>query len=768
MGHTSRNMALAGWLGRAPLARALASLLAAIVLTLTFGQPPAPRVTTPTAGPISLERARADVRVLTREAGHTGSPGNAQRRRYILEQLERAGVTGEVQSTDAAVSLLGRVVAARVHNVVARLPGRERGPAVLLSAHYDAVPNSPGAGDDAAGVATLLETARVLRASAPLRRDVLFLFTDGEELGLLGAEAFVGQHPLAREVGWVLNFEARGSRGVSAMYETSLPNAELLGIFSRVAPRPVASSLIASLSRVLPNDTDFTVYRRAGMAGYAFAFADGFEDYHRATDTVHRLDARSLSHHLSYAVPLARELAEHPPARGSAAPRQQDVVYFDVLGRAVVSYPLWLALASGGLAFAAWLLVVVYGRRAGLASWSGVAWGLLGVAGSLIGPMVAVSLLEWLLARGLGLPLRQRIEWASGLLVAHVSLGLAVCFEVYRRLLRRASAAELELGSWGAGALLALLLAAAVPGASYAPALSTLPGIAGWWWRRGPSSRSAASAVWGSALGLLPAVFFGVSVGFAFFVLVGTQLPAVTLLAVGWGAALLLPWSAELWQARSRVAQLSLALLALLVSGSAVVLGRTRPSAPTFTDLYYAFDVATKGARYSATTGLSHPALRQFLLEQAAPPSPLPPSELTLEGRVALASGRYRQTLLLRPATGARCVTLTQIAGARVLELSINGQAPRPNVRFSPELDKKLWTLVTGQRPLDAFNFGYCGGRGEPVRLELLTAGRTLFFEISDTHDGLPAGALDLEQLAPKLHFDLNGNRTLIGHRVQL
>jgi len=86
---------------------------------------------------------------------------------------------------------------------------------VLLVAHYDSVPTGPGANDDGVGVATLLETARALTASAPLQNDVIFLFTDSEETGLLGAQAFVTEHLWAKEVEVVLNFEGRGNGGLN-------------------------------------------------------------------------------------------------------------------------------------------------------------------------------------------------------------------------------------------------------------------------------------------------------------------------------------------------------------------------------------------------------------------------------------------------------------------------------------------------------------------------------------------------------------------------
>jgi hypothetical protein len=76
-----------------------------------------------------------------------------------------------------------------LQNLTAVLPGREAGE-IVLSAHYDTVPVSPGAGDDASGVGTVLTAMRDL-ARTPLRHGVRAIFFDGEEAGLLGSRAWV-------------------------------------------------------------------------------------------------------------------------------------------------------------------------------------------------------------------------------------------------------------------------------------------------------------------------------------------------------------------------------------------------------------------------------------------------------------------------------------------------------------------------------------------------------------------------------------------------
>src|SRR5207237_4744598 len=118
--------------------------------------------------------------------------------------------------------------AGRVQNILARLPGTNPNrKAVLILAHYDGVEAGPAAADDGAGAAALLETLRALRAQkGALTHDIIALFTDGEEAGLLGAAAFVREHPWAKDVAVVLNFEARGTSGRSFMFETGPGNLD--------------------------------------------------------------------------------------------------------------------------------------------------------------------------------------------------------------------------------------------------------------------------------------------------------------------------------------------------------------------------------------------------------------------------------------------------------------------------------------------------------------------------------------------------------------
>ena len=236
-----------------------------------------------------------------------------------------------------------------IQNVLARLKGTGNGSAVLLVAHYDSLKESFGANDDGAAVATLLETLRTLKAGEPLKNDIIFLFTDAEELGMLGAQVFVAEHDWARDVGVVFNFEARGNSGPVMMFESSDNNGWLIGEFARAAPFPFAHSLSYEIYKLLSNDTDLTVFKEAGLVGFNFAHIDGIAHYHSPQDNLSAVDAGTIQHQGSYAVALTRHFGNVDLNQSS----NQNAVYFDLFGRVLVHYSyVWvipLTLLTGVL-----------------------------------------------------------------------------------------------------------------------------------------------------------------------------------------------------------------------------------------------------------------------------------------------------------------------------------------------------------------------------------------------------------------------------------
>ena len=204
----------------------------------------------------------------------------------------------------------------------------------------------------------MLETLRALRASGtPLRNDVIFLFTDGEENGLLGAHAFIDEHRWAKDVGLALNFEARGNSGPSIMFETSDENGWLIKEFAKAAPHPMANSLAYEIDKLLPNDTDFTVVKQAGLPGFNFAYIEGVSHYHTMLDRFEQFDERSLQHHGSYALALTRHFSD----LNLIDRKEANAVYFDILGLILIHYPSTWVTPLSIFAFFSFAALVAFG-----------------------------------------------------------------------------------------------------------------------------------------------------------------------------------------------------------------------------------------------------------------------------------------------------------------------------------------------------------------------------------------------------------------------
>lgn len=285
-----------------------------------------------------------------------GSTANATLRDRIVARFRQLGYTPRVQR-DFACSRWGRC--ATVENIVAEIPGRESGKSVLLVSHYDSVPAGPGVADDGSGVAITLEIARILEGSAPRNR-IVFLITDGEEGGLLGAEAFVAHDAAAKQVGAVVNLESRGTSGSSYMFETNRDNAWVVTLLSHALARPATSSLFYTIYEQLPNDTDFSVFKRAGMQGANFAFIGHALRYHTPLDDLAHLSRATLHAQGANALAMLRAFAESdlmdPPA-GNAT-------YFDVFQLLVIAWPAsWSILVAGGALLLLALQIAILERR---------------------------------------------------------------------------------------------------------------------------------------------------------------------------------------------------------------------------------------------------------------------------------------------------------------------------------------------------------------------------------------------------------------------
>lgn len=310
----------------------------------------------------SLTKATATLTAIASEPRPVGSPAHDRARDWLVANLIGLGLNVTTQKdigirqADFDARRAGTVSVSPYENIIAVLPGTNpSAKAVLLMAHYDSVPYADGASDDGAGVAALLDTARVLSTGQQPLRDTIFLLTDAEEVGLIGAQEFFDRHPLAARVGVVINAEARGSRGRAVMFQTSTGNAGILEHWARNAVAPAGNSLANAVYQQLPNDTDLSVPLAKGIVGINAAYIDGLHDYHMPTDSIANISAGSLQHLGNFVLTTTRSLVD---ASAMPSTTGAESAYFDVLGRFVMRYPMWLgwvliALSGAGLVVAA-------------------------------------------------------------------------------------------------------------------------------------------------------------------------------------------------------------------------------------------------------------------------------------------------------------------------------------------------------------------------------------------------------------------------------
>lgn len=260
----------------------------------------------------STSRALEHVKEISKAPHYAGSQNHESVESYLVKELQKMGLEPEIQQ-GTTLTDWGNLVESR--NIVTRIKGSTNGKALLLLSHYDSAPHSSshGAADDASGIAVILEGVRsYLYKKTAHQNDIFIVFTDAEELGLNGAALFVTQSKWARQIGAALNFEARGSEGPGYMLmEVNKGNSGMVDAFAEAGPSyPVSNSLMYSIYKMLPNDTDLTVFREQGkIQGYNFAFIDGHYNYHTAQDDTAHLSFETLAHQGSYLVPLLDHFA---------------------------------------------------------------------------------------------------------------------------------------------------------------------------------------------------------------------------------------------------------------------------------------------------------------------------------------------------------------------------------------------------------------------------------------------------------------------------
>jgi hypothetical protein len=671
-------------------------LIAMAVLSLYAMRPPAAVSSQSSPGVFSAERAMKHLEVIARNPRPIGSAEHERVRKYIVDQLAAQGFETAVSTSTA----LGRPEykpfrVATVQNITGRLRGTAGGKAVMLVGHYDSVPTGPGASDDGAAVAAFLETARALKAGPPLKNDVIILLTDGEEIGLMGASAFVNEQRSEVDVGAAFNFEARGASGQSVVFETSDQNGWLIQQFAAASPAPVGNSLMYEIYKRLPNDTDFSTLKRAGFAGLNFAYINDLSRYHTATDNIQNLDVDSLQHHGANALALARHFGnlDFESAKGNE-------VYFNPLGSTFVHYPEWLVIPLALVVLLAFVSVAVIGFRKRSLTWRGIAFGFLMLPLSGVISYLAVTVGLWLvktLNKG-----AEDVPWgepynSSYYVLSLMFVSFAAVLAVYMLFRKRARVSEVAMGALFWWVILALLSSVLLPGGSYLfvwPLLFALVG-AGIYFVVEGQRPSWTMIVY--TLCAVPGLLLFVPMIHTLFAALTFNAAGMILLLFVLLLGLLIP-SLEVAVSRMKWRVPAVALLftvALIVAG--LLNSGFDANHPKMSSVFYglnadngqavwaSFDSQPDewtsqffpgGGRMNTLADLI-PTSRSQFLQSEAPAATLAPPELTSIGEETQGDTRLIRLRVTSP-RGAEIVSLYPEAGAEVMGISVNGKTIDP------------------------------------------------------------------------------------------
>jgi hypothetical protein len=467
--------------GLAGLAAAIVILAALAWLALVNAPLPSPAPATAPAKQFSAARAFAHVEVLARSPRPIATSANSDAREYIIGRLRGVGLEPQVQVATVQKKSISpwedvHVTLAVVRNILVRIPGSapDHGsrPALLVTTHYDTGENTLGAASGGASVAAMLETARALRAGPALQNDVILLFADGGEVGALGAQAFVEQHPWARETGLALKFDNLGNRGPLVLYDSYGAGGDTIAGWASSAKGVRGSSLMREVYKLKWNRAEIGPFANAGAPVLQFATVDGVDG---ALDTPERLDMRTLQHEGDTMLGLARQFGDPRLERAV----HDGEVYFELPRVGVVHYSNALVWPFTRLAclllFAVSCLAI---QRAGVQ--------LVDIVKGAFGfPFIAslVAAAAWVLWQDFPALHEGYHRLAPGdhddwYLISFAALGAGLFIILQRGLQKSIGAPAAALGAMACSALVLAGVSWAMPGASYVLAWPLLAALA--------------------------------------------------------------------------------------------------------------------------------------------------------------------------------------------------------------------------------------------------------------------------------------------------
>jgi len=301
--------------------------------------------------------------------------------------------------------------------------------AVLVNAHLDSTLPSPGAADDVAGVAVMLEAIRIITQSPnwPMHNGIVFLFNGAEESLQDASHMFITKHPLKDIVRAVINLEACGTAGQEILFQAT--STEMIEAYSKV-PRPFGSVIASEVfhTGLIASDTDFRQFVQYGnLTGLDMAIMQNSYLYHSTQDIPSKIEPGAVQHMGENTMALLKHLTSSAADLTHIKPASNTVFFSGLGGMIFIMYSKTTALrVYTSLSVAAMTMVT---RNVKSQHYSIYLFGFLAAIGSLLGFLIGSNVVAFIISIVLEKPLSwYRCESFPILLFGPPSLagGLAV------------------------------------------------------------------------------------------------------------------------------------------------------------------------------------------------------------------------------------------------------------------------------------------------------------------------------------------------------
>ena len=309
----------------------------------------------------SSARVVEDIKVLSKDHHSVAHPQErAEVRDYLIGRLEELGAdTVMLFSYDSLTGPENRhvVYTFDAYNILAEfapLDGADDVPYLMMVAHYDSRYSQPmpkdtvwsyGAADDGYGVGVTLETvSQLLKERDNWRQGVKVLFTDAEEVGMMGMKAmWKNDKDVFSDVGLMINLEARGTYGPALLFETCPGNEKIMDLYSDAARYPYTYSLTTVVYNFMPNFTDFTIVKDE-IPGLNFSNIADINHYHTDLDNFDNISEKTIQHYGSQVLPVAQAYVTGDYPDKDAFRADADTVNFTVPGLGLFNFSKTLYL----------------------------------------------------------------------------------------------------------------------------------------------------------------------------------------------------------------------------------------------------------------------------------------------------------------------------------------------------------------------------------------------------------------------------------------